>query len=565
MKCILLVRVSTEAQTYDEQERELRELAKQKGYSDSDIVSVAYKESGIKLSEEERLGLNEMKRLIESGGYDCVFAWEISRIARTKKVLFSIEAYLLEHKIQLIIKSPQIKLLKDDGTIDEGAEMAFTLFAQYAESEMRNKKERFSRGKKQKAREGKYSGGFLPYGYTYRQEDRGKLILVDEEEANNVKLIYNLYEGGLSQPKIAKELERKGVFGIKISLINHILMNRSYTGELHKPKNDYNERLYPPIISKEQYEKCREIARSNNTNLGKTKHVYFAENLIHCKTCGSKWSATGSKTAYHCYNAYKSKSLYYYEYTHKPQCTNKTSLSINLLDSFLWHLASDKESLSVFKKDRSIKEECERTIERCADMLKNIKERIDRVNKKLNRLAIVYIDGMDEKVYYEKRSKLKSEEQEIKEEEVRYIDERDRAQKMLSQLNRDENLNKIYANSIEYLKELRSITDEETMYDYIHEHIKSVEIEAIKYNYPFAIGTKQTRAKKITVHFSDGESSEFIYIPFDGKGGKTIIKINNKNLTLQGSDVEKVEFKYLHRFVDMTKVRQKEKHKKKRD
>ena len=88
MKCILLVRVSTEAQTYDEQEKELVDLALHYGYSYNDIKAVAYKESAIKLKEEERAGLNEMKALIETGEYDCVFAWEISRIARKKKILF---------------------------------------------------------------------------------------------------------------------------------------------------------------------------------------------------------------------------------------------------------------------------------------------------------------------------------------------------------------------------------------------------------------------------------------------------------------------------------------------
>lgn len=85
MKCILLVRVSTEAQTYEEQEKEIRELAIKDGYKSEEIISVAYKESGRKLSEEERLGLNEMKSLIEKGNINCVYAWEISRIARTKK------------------------------------------------------------------------------------------------------------------------------------------------------------------------------------------------------------------------------------------------------------------------------------------------------------------------------------------------------------------------------------------------------------------------------------------------------------------------------------------------
>ena len=79
-KAILLVRVSTERQSFDAQEQELFQLAIADGYSESDIIPVCEKESGIKLKEEERKGLNTMKQLIESdSSIDCVYSWEIFR------------------------------------------------------------------------------------------------------------------------------------------------------------------------------------------------------------------------------------------------------------------------------------------------------------------------------------------------------------------------------------------------------------------------------------------------------------------------------------------------------
>jgi len=66
MKAILLVRVSTKTQDFDEQERAIYEMAIKDGYSPDDIIPICEKESGIKLSEEERAGLNRMKELIET-------------------------------------------------------------------------------------------------------------------------------------------------------------------------------------------------------------------------------------------------------------------------------------------------------------------------------------------------------------------------------------------------------------------------------------------------------------------------------------------------------------------
>ena len=57
MKCILLVRVSTEAQSFDEQEKELYDLAHFYGYKDKDISSIATKESAIKLTKRKDLAL----------------------------------------------------------------------------------------------------------------------------------------------------------------------------------------------------------------------------------------------------------------------------------------------------------------------------------------------------------------------------------------------------------------------------------------------------------------------------------------------------------------------------
>lgn len=89
MKAILLVRVSTDRQEFDEQERIIYNQAIKDGYNDCDIMPIKEKESGIKLSEEERQGLNRMKEAIESDKeINCVYAWEISRIARRRKYYF---------------------------------------------------------------------------------------------------------------------------------------------------------------------------------------------------------------------------------------------------------------------------------------------------------------------------------------------------------------------------------------------------------------------------------------------------------------------------------------------
>ena len=329
-KCILLVRVSTERQSFDAQEQELFQLALSDGYAESDIIPICEKESGIKLKEEERKGLNAMKELIESDcAIDRVYAWEISRIARKKKILFSILEYLTDRKIQLIIKDPYLKLLLPSGEIDANAEMVFTLFAQMAESEMRNKAARFKRAKDDMKKNYQYRGGWLPLGY---KVDNG-YIVIDEDKAAIVRLIFNLYVEGVSTYKMSKELESRG-FEMRLTTIRHILANENYCSG-----------LYPMIISKEIWNRKCNVALANDKAVDKSvKNLYFGAKLIKC-ACGRCYTAYTSTATYLCMGKY-----------HQNGCTNTKGISINAVDSLLWWIAKQEYSMFLASKSQETKQ-----------------------------------------------------------------------------------------------------------------------------------------------------------------------------------------------------------------
>ena len=75
--------------------------------------------------------------------------------------------------------------------------LVFSIFGCFAEQEIVEKKERFHRGKGQKAIEGKYSGGVIPYGYTI-DANRNNLLIVNHDEADIIHAIFDMYESGYS-------------------------------------------------------------------------------------------------------------------------------------------------------------------------------------------------------------------------------------------------------------------------------------------------------------------------------------------------------------------------------
>ena len=386
MKAILLVRVSTEAQDFTEQEREIYQMAINDGYKPEDIIPICEKESGIKLEEEERAGLNQMKQYIESGiGVDCVYCWEVSRIARRKKINFSVLEYLTSHKVQLIIKNPSIKLFNDDGSINEGAEVVFTLFSQMAESEMRTKKERFKRSKDARRKQSYYTGGFILYGYTVDDEKR---LVPKDDEAEVVKMLYTMYlTGKYSFRSLAKEIREMGIFTDKSTFasevaVNHILTNTAYAGVPSSEGSRMNLKtdgnVYPALVTVEMVEKCKEIAQKNIiAPKKKYSTYYFGKGILRCPDCGKVMMAVKSRNFYHC-----------------TKCGCKTTININMVDSALWLCASPLYVAKMNMKAEGQKEYYEAQIVLLNQKIDVAKAEIASIQKRAEKVEYkAYVEG----------------------------------------------------------------------------------------------------------------------------------------------------------------------------
>ena len=108
------------------------------------------------------------------------------------------------------------------------------IMASLAEFEGRMIYERLSKGKRKKASEGGYTGGWLPYGY--RRVDGGTIAVVSEEAAV-VERVFRWAADGRSLPFIAKALREEkaptrngGTW--RPSTIRGMLRNLFYTGRV---------------------------------------------------------------------------------------------------------------------------------------------------------------------------------------------------------------------------------------------------------------------------------------------------------------------------------------------
>ena len=478
MKCILLVRVSTEAQSYDEQEKELYDLAHFYGYKDKDISSIATKESAIKLDEEERFGLNRMKELLETGEYDCVFAWEISRIARRKKILFSILEYLTSKGIQLIIKEPRIRLLKDDKTIDEGAETIFTLYAQLAESEMRNKIARFARAKKEGFNKGKYMSGKITLGYKVSEDGYWE---IDEEGSKLVRLIFDMYiSGEYSLTGLGKELKSRGYFknlsvtSIKVEM-SHLLKNPIYRG-IRTSNN-----IYPQIIDDDTWEQCCKKRKENRTR-SKTKTPHLLTPLIRC-ICNASYSVNLMDGTYSCrvkHNAVE-KGL-----THSPD------VNVNMIESLAWYVALQELHEDMVCKRSDAKKTYEEEIKVYNQKIAHSRELLESTMKRRSDLDENYfVHGRFTKEKYEELTQKQNDIIKTEQSNIRKFETAINSlqQQIQADITFDDMLDAL-GNSYEHLK---NGTTPETMRKIIHRYITEINVEPVE-------GRRTVFWKKVIIH-----------------------------------------------------------------
>ncbi len=112
--------------------------------------------------------------------------------------------------------------------------------------------------------------------YGYKHDEEGHLV-IDEEKAKNVKLIFDLYLNGQSVVGIIKELEKQKILSPTGKekwckrTIDVMLSNEKYTGDVELLKSGKSEVHYlasgnnPAIISKEVFEAVQiEKARRSN-------------------------------------------------------------------------------------------------------------------------------------------------------------------------------------------------------------------------------------------------------------------------------------------------------------
>ena len=364
VKVYIYTRVSTtmqiEGYSLDAQKARMKAYA---AFNDYEIVG-EYEDAGKSgKSTEGRLAFNRMLEDIcaDKDGVSYVLVFKLSRFGRNAADVLSTLQIMQDHGVNLICVEDGIDSSKDAG------KLMISVLSAVAEIERENIRVQTMEGRIQKAREGKWNGGFAPYGYKLK---KGKLI-INEDEAPAIRTIFDLYVNtSKGATGIAKHLELLGIGKIprqngtcplfNAQLIRRILENPVYCGKIaygrrktekvHGTRNEYRlveqddyllvDGLHEAIVSEELWNQAQAKLRSQarkyeRTDRGQEFRTHLLTGIVKCPICGVGMYA--NKCIKRKPDGTKYKDFYYYGCKHRSmtrghKCDYKKQIHEELLD-----------------------------------------------------------------------------------------------------------------------------------------------------------------------------------------------------------------------------------------
>lgn len=186
-----------------------------------------YADDGITGTKSTRAEFQRLLRDCEDGKIDIILTKSISRFARNTVDLLETVRHLKELGIEVRFEKECINSLSGDG------EVMLTLLASFAQEEIVSLSNNVKWATQKRFQQGLHNGRFQIYGYRWE----GDQLVIHEEEAAIVRLIYDNFLNGLSAESTEKQLAEMGVKAYKgghfgNGSIRQILSNITYTGNL---------------------------------------------------------------------------------------------------------------------------------------------------------------------------------------------------------------------------------------------------------------------------------------------------------------------------------------------
>ena len=282
------------------------------------VFAGVYSDEALTGTKDSRKEFQQLLQDCRSGQIDMVITKSISRFARNTVTLLETVRELKAINVNVFFEEQNIHSISGEG------EMILSFLASFAQEESRSVSENMKWRVQKDFHEGLIWGGKSCLGY--RLENRKLEVIPDEAEL--VRLIFQLYIEGLGADTMGKVLDSKGVkpkYASKWSrsTIMQILSNNNYTGDLILQKTFRDNHLtkrkvintgelnqymvknnHEAIISHEMFAEAEKVrkAKSLQKVSPSIQNHYAFKGMVRCGICGRAYvrKTTPSKYIWKC-------------------------------------------------------------------------------------------------------------------------------------------------------------------------------------------------------------------------------------------------------------------------
>jgi site-specific DNA recombinase len=264
LRCAIYTRVSTEHgleqefNSLDAQREAAEAYIKSQAHEGWRLIPGRYDDGGFSGGSMDRPALQLLLAAIQARSVDIVVVYKVDRLTRSLADFAKLVELFDEHGVSFVSVTQAFNTTTSMGRLTLNVLLSFAQFEREVTGERIRDKIAASK------RKGLWMGGVVPLGY--RVESRK--LLVNETEAEQVRILFQRYLEIGSVPRLQEELRRSGfvtrqrrlssgrvIGGIPFTNgpLGHLLRNRVYLGEIkHKGKTYPGE--HEAIISREVFE-----------------------------------------------------------------------------------------------------------------------------------------------------------------------------------------------------------------------------------------------------------------------------------------------------------------------
>lgn len=529
-RAVIYCRVSTDEETQlNALERQIQEAKASVAVNGWLLVDTYIDEGKSGTTTKNRTQYNRLFANLAGDTFDIVVVKSQDRLMRSSKDWYLFVDRLLKNGKKLYFYLERTFYSTDDGLLTG-------IKAILAEEYSRDLSKKINNA--HRSRQKSKTGAVLITSKTWGYKKVGKDVIVDEEEADIVRLIYTLFAEGYGGYRVGKILAERGIFSrtgkpITSSVLTKMVRNPLFKGTVVMNKRHFNfntkkteyldedqwvwrENAVPAIVSEELWEKANAVITKNSeaTNVraimkgkrGSTKGVHPLSQKIICGSCNETyWHTQYKRKDGQQVHVWSCKS-YVLNGRRKDDgnigCSN-VNVNREQLDEVLESVAEksyvqkDKLLSSAVKILREVLQPYDKTKEL------RIKTQLGKLQERREKLLDSFLDGVLDKEVYRKKDKD-------------LAGEIDVLQQTVMQLESERLINGSLDDRIKLLsEEITKILSKDLMMDFLYRHIEKIivqpELLTVVYDIfpPTKVERKQINYRKVeyTVIGDDEDSS----------------------------------------------------------